>query len=875
MLKLKNYNVLYVDDEKENLRALKSLFRKTFNITTTTSGLEGLEILKSNDFDLIITDQRMPEMTGIEFLKKVKLQWPLLKSVLLTAYENHEVIKEAINDVGVNWYLSKPFDPDQLENIIRNEIEAKISTVKIKEQEGRFRATFEQAAVGIAHISPEGSFLRVNQKLCDIVGYTYEEMFELTFQDITHPDDLELDLDNVNKLLEGELHTYSMEKRYFHKNGSIVWINLTVSLLRTSANEPDYFISVIEEISDKKATESQLRESEEKFRSLMEQSPLSLLICDKEGRIVDVNKAWLNLWNLTEEDLPAVKENYNLLHDAGAAKLGMLPLIERAFKGETIMLPEIEYESVEAMETMGLSNEKAKSIWLKGQLYPVKDEVGNIKNIISIEEDITERKQAEMALQVSEENLLLAQKIAHIGNWSWSIKEDIITWSDEVYNIYGLEIGSKINLQTLTSLIHPEDIEAHNANIEAWITKGENTPFEYRVIRPDGELRYIYGVGLTQYNQDGEAIFLLGTLQDITSDKNAQILLEESENKFRALFNRGGYAMGLSKIADRRAIMVNEAWLKLFGYAKELDIVGKFLSDFIAPEERDNYEEIADLHKTDTAPSYDIIKGLRKDNTTFDMEMRVTIFEMKGEKYALAMMTDITEQKLNEKQILEYQARLKALTVELTLAEEKQNKQIATDLHDQVGQLLASSRLQIAALDSSMAKSEILAKNKVISKGLVVAIQATRDAIFNLSPPQLNEIGLFAAISDWLDIEIEAKHNLKTRLTGDDIIYNLTEDLRFLLFRCTRELVFNVVKHAHASYVLTSIKKNKENIEIKVIDDGLGFNYDPAIFKTNNIGYGLFSIQERIENYGGIIKIDSALGKGTEVKLSVPLKKET
>ena len=189
MLKLKNYNVLYVDDEKENLRALKSLFRKTFNITTTTSGLEGLEILKSNDFDLIITDQRMPEMTGIEFLKKVKLQWPLLKSVLLTAYENHEVIKEAINDVGVNWYLSKPFDPDQLENIIRNEIEAKISMVKIKEQEGRFRATFEQAAVGIAHISPEGSFLRVNQKLCDIVGYTYEEMFELTFQDITHPDD--------------------------------------------------------------------------------------------------------------------------------------------------------------------------------------------------------------------------------------------------------------------------------------------------------------------------------------------------------------------------------------------------------------------------------------------------------------------------------------------------------------------------------------------------------------------------------------------------------------------------------------------------------------------------------------------------------------
>ena len=271
--------------------------------------------------------------------------------------------------------------------------------------ERRFRATFEQAAVGIAHVSHEGSFLRINQKFCDIVGYSQKEMLEGAFQDITHPDDLEADLEKVNKLLEGELETYSMEKRYFHKSRAIVWVNLTVSLLRTSAGKPDYFISVIEEITDKKATESQLRESEEKFRGLIEQSPLSLLICDKEGRTVDVNKAWLNLWNLTEEDLPAVKENYNLLHDAGATKLGMLPLIERAFKGETIMLPEIEYESAGAMETMGLSNEKAKSIWLKGQLYPVKDEEGNIKNIISIAEDITQRKQADEKLKKKEEEL--------------------------------------------------------------------------------------------------------------------------------------------------------------------------------------------------------------------------------------------------------------------------------------------------------------------------------------------------------------------------------------------------------------------------------------------------------------------------------------
>ncbi len=155
----------------------------------------------------------------------------------------------------------------------------------LEESEERFRATFEQAAVGIAHVSPEGSFVRVNQKFSDIVGYTQKEMLEVTFQDITHPDDLALDLEKVNKLLDGELETYSMEKRYFHKNGSIVWINLTVSLLRTSAGEPDYFIAVIEEITDEKAIESQLRESEEKFRAVVDQSPIAIQIHGLDGKL--------------------------------------------------------------------------------------------------------------------------------------------------------------------------------------------------------------------------------------------------------------------------------------------------------------------------------------------------------------------------------------------------------------------------------------------------------------------------------------------------------------------------------------------------------------------------------------------------------------
>ena len=140
------------------------------------------------------------------------------------------------------------------------------SKTALEKSEQRFRSTFEQAAMGIAHVSPEGRFIRVNQRLCDIVGYDSDRLIKLTFQEITHPDDLTADLEYVRQMLAGEIATYSMEKRYIHCNGSTVWINLTVSLVKENSGKPDYFIAVIEDISDRKQTEIALEESRNKLK---------------------------------------------------------------------------------------------------------------------------------------------------------------------------------------------------------------------------------------------------------------------------------------------------------------------------------------------------------------------------------------------------------------------------------------------------------------------------------------------------------------------------------------------------------------------------------------------------------------------------------
>lgn len=129
----------------------------------------------------------------------------------------------------------------------------------LQESEKRFRSTFEQAAVGIAHADLIGRFIRVNQKLCDILGYSRQELLQLKFQQITYPDDLQSDLKKVRDLLAGRTENFSMEKRYLCKDGSVIWVEITVSFVRQANDSPKYFLCVIQDISGRKQVETQLQ----------------------------------------------------------------------------------------------------------------------------------------------------------------------------------------------------------------------------------------------------------------------------------------------------------------------------------------------------------------------------------------------------------------------------------------------------------------------------------------------------------------------------------------------------------------------------------------------------------------------------------------
>jgi len=235
---------------------------------------------------------------------------------------------------------------------------------------------------------------------------------------------------------------------------------------------------------------------------------------------------------------------------------------------------------------------------------------------------------------------------------------------------------------------------------------------------------------------------------------------------------------------------------------------------------------------------------------------------------------DITERKKAEQKIIDYQQRLKALTSQLTIAEEKERRAIAADLHDHVGQSLALALIQLASARKFASESKLAEMLDDISDTLLKTLEDTQLLMLELSSPAMHEIGLSSAISEWLESQIGNRHSLKTEVIDnipDNRRKTLDPNVRTMLFRNVRELLINVVKHARANKVSVRLEDRSPNIRIIIEDDGIGFDPRAMIQAGSKFGgFGLFSIEEFMADLGGSLRIVSEPGKGCTAILSVP-----
>jgi PAS domain S-box-containing protein len=257
----------------------------------------------------------------------------------------------------------------------------------LRESEERFRAAFEFAAIGMALVAPDGQWVRVNRALCGIVGYTADELLATTFQAITHPDDLDADMEYVRQMLDGSRSHYDMEKRYFHKDGHIVWILLSVSLVRDDAGQPMYFVSQIQDITARKHAESQLIDSEFRYRTIANLVPgfvFEGVIRDGQPQPTWVSSGFERVYGCSLDHF---------------LELGRKSFYDEATRARILAGASTVAQGSDLDIDVSLRSADGMQRWLRVVARGVRTGPGvEVDRVLGVAEDITERKRLERAL---------------------------------------------------------------------------------------------------------------------------------------------------------------------------------------------------------------------------------------------------------------------------------------------------------------------------------------------------------------------------------------------------------------------------------------------------------------------------------------------
>jgi PAS domain S-box-containing protein len=608
-------------------------------------------------------------------------------------------------------------------------------------------------------------------------------------------------------------------------------------------------------VTKHKNSDKRLRESEERFRLAAQAGKMFAYDWDIATDVVVCSGESAQILGIDEATPTTGRELTAMVHSNDRERV--MAAIAELSPEKTHL--QISYRRVRPDGTV---------IWVERIGRAHFDRHGRMVRMTGMTADITARKFAESELSLAHDRLRLAMDASKTVGWDRDVKSGRDTLFGDLQSMFGMP--SEVHdgsVEDFRRYLHPEDRGRVLEAIDDAMQTHKPYAAEFRMLWPDGTVRWVTARGKFYYSPDGEPERMLGTAVDITERKLADEALRESEERLRLAVQAGKmYAFDWDVATD--VIVRSEEATHIPGLIGEpIRLTKQQLLARVHPEDRATFNTLL-AECTPESPNHQIsFRLLRRDGSVVWLERTGhAFFDKQGRMVRMTgMVAEVTERKLAEEALSKVGGRL----IE---AHEQERSRIARDLHDDIGQRLALLVNDVDGLEKDLPDSAVEVRNR-IHEQLKRAHEIASDVqamSHKLHSSKLRLLGIVAAAKSFCQ-ELSEQHNVEIDFTHADIPRAVPEEISVCLFRVMQEALQNAVKHSGVRHFEVELRGASDGIHLTVRDAGLGFDPETAV---NNRGLGLVSMQERVNLVKGTFSIDSRPGRGTTIHARVPLSKK-
>ncbi len=595
---------------------------------------------------------------------------------------------------------------------------------------------------------------------------------------------------------------------------------------------PGRFATIFEDVTERRQAEEALKRQAE----LLDLSFDAMIVWQLGGKIESWNRGAEELYGFSKAEALG-----HVSHDLlSAIHQRPWPQIEATLREQGHWEGEVRHHTKDGREFV---------VSTRHQLIRGGD---GVERVLETNRDISDRKRAEAALRSSEQRLLEAQRVAHVGSWEWDIESGTLNWSPELYEIYRLDSASFTpTMESFAAFVHPADRGLVDNTVGQILGGGGSADFEFRIIAADGSLREIHAVGeLRATTEAGGPRVMFGVNEDITERRQAERALRESEARLRRFYEAGLVGV-ISWNIDGEILEANDCFLDMVGYSREELAAGEIDWLHMTPPESACLDEhsLAEL-RADGVNSAPFEKEyLRKDGARVPVIVAGAMLDDERQE-GVAFVLDITDRKRAEQALRESEAEKVA---------QRERSRMARDLHDSVTQALFAATMKAEALslvDDTLSReaSQLAEDVRRLSRG---ALAQMRTLLLELRGDRLEDVPIGQLLRHLVEAaESRASIDVQLTVRGDA---HMPPELHVPIYRMAQEALSNVTRHAGASKAWVDLAREPGRIHLVVGDNGCGF--EPSACDPTHIG--LASMRERAEEAGARLDVATELGSGT------------